>query len=236
MVESKSHDAIKAYVSDMYSLESHIEEALDSQLQKSAGNPKANAATRRFHSMVKSQRDEMKAHLAGLGGEAGGTLRNAISAVFGLAAGVVGKVRPEDVSKNLRDDYTAFNLAAMGYHMLYGTALMLGFYETAILAERHHRNYTDAIQDINQIILDVIAWELKRDGYTIDEKAMDSATNQMNEDWRTTAPKSGAIVVPSVDASTMTDIEQPNPASGTFGAGETTTPDSPPPTDHDAPG
>lgn len=191
MAESQNRDTIKTYVGDMYSLESHIEEALDSQLAKVADHPKANAAVRRFHSMVKSQRDTMKAHLEALGGESGGALKSAVSAVFGMAAGVIDKVRPEAVSKCLRDDYTAFNLAAIGYHMLYGTALMLGHQETARIAERHHRAYTDAIQDINQIILDVVAWELKKDGHVIDEKAMDSATDTMNEDWRATAPSRG---------------------------------------------
>jgi ferritin-like metal-binding protein YciE len=191
MAESQNRDTIKTYVGDMYSLESHIEEALDSQLAKVADHPKANAAVRRFHSMVKSQRDTMKAHLDTLGGESGGAIKSAVSAVFGMAAGVIDKVRPEAVSKCLRDDYTAFNLAAMGYHMLYGTALMLGHRETASIAERHHRAYTDAIQDINQIILDVVAWELKKDGHVIDEKAMDSATDTMNQDWKSTAPSGG---------------------------------------------
>lgn len=188
MAESQNLDTIKTYVGDMYSLESHIEEALDSQLEKCRDHPKAYAAVRRFHGTVRTQRDAMKAHLDELGGGTGGALKSAVSAAFGLAAGVIDKVRPEAVSKCLRDDYTAFNLGAMGYHMLYGTALMLGFPKTAELAERHHKAYTDMVQDINQIVLDVVAWELRKDGHKVDEKAMDRATETMNQDWRETAP------------------------------------------------
>ncbi len=126
--------------------------------------------------------------LAELGGGTGGAIKSAVASAFGMAAGVIDKVRPEAMSKNLRDDYTAFNHAAIGYHMLYGTALMLGFPQTATLAERHHRAYTDMIQDINQIVLDVAAFELKKDGHKIDEKAMDRATETMNQDWKATAP------------------------------------------------
>jgi ferritin-like metal-binding protein YciE len=183
-------DTLQTYVGDMHSLESHIEEALDSQLEKCKDHPKANMAVRRFHGTVRTQRDVMKAHLDELGGSTGGVLKSAVSSVFGVAAGVVDKVRPEAVSKCLRDDYTAFNLAAMGYHMLYGTALMLGFPKTAELAERHHRAYTDMVQDINQIILDVVAWELRKDGHKVDEQAMDRATQTMNQDWKATAPSS----------------------------------------------
>jgi Domain of unknown function (DUF892) len=188
MAESQNKDTLKTYVGDMYSLESHIEEAMDAQLEKVRDHPKAYAAVRRFHGTIRTQRDAMKAHLAELGGETGGAIKSAVSATFGLVAGVVDKVRPEAVSKCLRDDYTAFNLAAMGYHMLYGTALMLGFPQTATIAERHHRAYTDMVQDINQIILDVVAWELRKDEHKIDEKAMDRATETMNQDWRATAP------------------------------------------------
>ena len=50
MAESQNQDTIKTYVGDMYSLEGHIEEALDLQLEKMKDHPKANAAIRRFHS------------------------------------------------------------------------------------------------------------------------------------------------------------------------------------------
>ena len=188
MAESQNRDTVKKYVGDMVALESHIEEALDSQVQKIKDHPKAAAAVNRFHTMVRSQRDALKQHLSSMGGEEGSPLKSAVSSVFGVAAGVIDKVRPEAVSKALRDDYTAFNHAAMGYHMLYGTALMLGESSTATIAERHHRAYTDAVQDINQIILDVVAWELRKDGHILDEKAMDRATDAMNRDWQQTSP------------------------------------------------
>lgn len=188
MAEDQNLDTIKTYVGDMYALEAHIESAIDGQIEKVKDHPKAYAAVRRFHTMTKTQRDAVKAHLDSLGGGTGGTLKSAVSSVTGAAAGLIDKVRPEAVSKVLRDDYTAFNLAAISYHMLYGTALMLKHPQTAALAERHHRAYTDAVQDINQIILDVVAWELKKDNHVIDEKVMDSATETMNEDWRATSP------------------------------------------------
>ena len=188
MAESQNLDTTRTYVGDLYSLESHIEEALDAQVEKFRDHPKAYAAARRFHGTVRTQRDAMKAHLDELGGGTGGAIKSAVSAAFGLAAGVIDKMRTEPISKALRDDYTAFNLAAIGYHMVYGTALMLGFPKTAEIAERHHRAYTDMVQDVNQIILDVVAWELRKDGHKVDERAMDRATETMNQDWRSTAP------------------------------------------------
>ncbi|MCC7368359.1 MAG: DUF892 family protein [Chloroflexi bacterium] len=188
MADDKSLSTIQTYASDMYSLEAHIEQAIDAQVEKVKDHPKAAMAVRRFHGTVRNQRDAMKAHLDSIGGSSTGTLKGAVTNLFGMAAGVIDKVRPEAASKILRDDYTAFNLAAMGYHMLYGTALMLNDQKTAALAERHHRAYTDMVQDINQIILTVVAEELRQDGLKLNEKAMDSATETMNQDWRSTAP------------------------------------------------
>jgi len=48
------------------------------------------------------------------------------------------------------------------------------------------------VQDINQIILDVVATELRKEGHKIDEQAMDRATETMNQDWRSTAPSASA--------------------------------------------
>jgi len=188
MADSKNLSTIQTYVGDMYSLESHIEQAIDAQLEKVKDLPKAHAAVRRFHGNVRTQRDAMKAHLDSLGSGTSGSLKAVVTDLFGLAAGVIDKIRSESASKILRDDYTAFNLAAMGYHMLYGTALMLNDQKTAAIAERHHRAYTDMVQDINQIILSVVADELRKDGLKLNEKAMDSATQTMNEDWRATSP------------------------------------------------
>ena len=54
------------------------------------------------------------------------TVKRAGAAVAGVAAGVIDLVRTEGLPKNLRDDYTAFSLATIGYAMLYTTAAGLG--------------------------------------------------------------------------------------------------------------
>ena len=53
-------------------------------------------------------------------------IKRAGSALLGLGAAAVDLVRNEGLPKNLRDDYTAFSLATIGYVMLYTTASALG--------------------------------------------------------------------------------------------------------------
>lgn len=188
MAESQNRDTVKKYVGDMIALESHIEEALDHQVDKVTEPADAVAAVRRFHTMVKSQRDALKSHLQSMGGEEGSPIKTAVSTVAGVTAGIIDKVRPEALSKALRDDVTAFTHAATAYHMLHGTALMLGEQATADLAERHHRAYADAVQDINQMVLNVVALELEKDGHKINRSVVQKATQDMNRNWQQTTP------------------------------------------------
>jgi hypothetical protein len=79
-------------------------------------------------------------------------VKRAGSAVAGAAAGVIDLVRTEGLPKNLRDDYTAFNLANIGYLMLHTTALALGDQEVADLGRQHFRDYTEAILRFDTLV------------------------------------------------------------------------------------
>jgi ferritin-like metal-binding protein YciE len=167
MADDKNQQTIADYVGDMVALESHIEEALDRQLEMADQHPEAGAAIQRFHDMVKANRDALKAHQEQTGTTAGNPIIAAGSTVLGVAAGLIDKIRTEGVSKALRDDYTAFNHACIGYTMLHVTALALGDQTTATLAERGLRGHASAVQEINHIMADVVVWELQKDDHQL---------------------------------------------------------------------
>ena len=167
MADTKSQKTIADYVGDIVALEDHIEEALDRQLKMDNDHPAAKSAIQRFHDMVKGNRDAMKAHQEQTGSTGGNPVIAAGATVLGVAAGLIDKIRAEGVSKALRDDYTAFNHAAISYTMLHATALALGDQSTANMAARGLRGYASAIQEINHIIADVVIWELQKDDHTL---------------------------------------------------------------------
>ena len=167
MADDKTQKTIADYVSDMVALESHIEEALDRQLALSKEHPQAGAAVQRFHDMVKGNRDALKRYQDEVGKTAGSPIKEIGSTVLGVAAGLIDKIRTEGVSKSLRDDYTAFNHACIGYTMLHTTALALGDQRTADLAARGLRGHASAVQEINHIIAEVVVWELQKDKHQI---------------------------------------------------------------------
>lgn len=187
-LDDKSKKTLSDYLSDMASLESHIEEALDRQLKQVKDDEIALAAVRDFHGLVKQQRDAVKALKEEYGGTAGSPIKEAGSALLGKAAGIIDLVRTEGNSKALRDDYTAFNLAAISYSMLHTTAVALGDRRVADLAESHLRGYAQAVQRINHLMPDVVTAELAKDDHKILAAAADQTRNVVDKSWKETTP------------------------------------------------
>ena len=177
-VQQKHEQTIADYVGDMVALESHIEEVLDRQLTETQDDPDASAAVQHFHDMVKQHRDTLKDLQAQVGTTAGNPIIAAGATLLGKAAGVIDLVRTEGISKALRDDYTAFSLAAISYSMLHTTSLGLGNPRVAELAERHLTDYAEAIERINEIMPGVVDRELVKDGHQTNPGAV-AATRQV---------------------------------------------------------
>lgn len=184
--DEKSKKTLSDWIGDMVALETHIEEALDGQLKQLKDEPKALPAVQDFHVMVKRQRDAVKALQADYGTTPGNPIIKAGSAILGKAAGVVDMLRAEGNSKSIRDDYTAFNLAAIGYTMLHTTATALGDQRVAQLAETHLRGYASAIQRINHFISDVVVTELAKDDHKVIAGAADATRKVVDSAWKET--------------------------------------------------
>ena len=181
---------IADWLGDMVSLESHIEEALDRQLSLASDSPTAGPAVQRFHDMVRDNREALKARQAEIGSTAGNPVTKVGSTILGKAAGLIDKVRAESLSKALRDDYTAFNLAAIGHTMLHTTATALGDSATAKLAEKCLTGHAAAVQEINHIIQDVVLEELRKDNLPIvDANAPSQTRAVVDKVWKATAKK-----------------------------------------------
>jgi len=185
--QEQNQKTIADYVGDMVALESHIEEALDRQLKETSDDPEAHAAVQRWHDMVKHNRDHMKQVQEQVGTTAGNPIIKVGAAVLGKAAGIVDLIRSEGISKSIRDDYTAFNLAAIGYTMLYTTATALNNTQVATVSEEHLRSYAKAIQEINHIIPGVVVRELQKDGHQASQSAIQQTQKIVDEAWKDTS-------------------------------------------------
>jgi hypothetical protein len=182
-VARDKNEAINSYIGDMLALEDHIEKALKGQLTDLKDYPDVVTELRQVHRQVEHHIADLRA-LSGRR-NAGGVaeeVKRAGSAVAGAAAGLVDLVRSEGLPKNLRDDYTAFNLANIGYLMLHTTALALGDQEVADLGRQHFRDYAEAILRFDTLVPAAVVRYLQQEGLP----AMDvvgQVGNTVKEAW-----------------------------------------------------
>jgi ferritin-like metal-binding protein YciE len=177
-------EALNSYITDMLSLEDHIMQALKAQVGEHKDEPEFGTEIQRVLRLVEHHASDLK----GLAErrKAGGiteAIKRAGSAAVGLAAGLIDLVRTEGLPKNLRDDYTAFSLAAIGYTMLYTTATALGDTEVASLAQQHLNDYAGAITRLNGIVPGAVLRELAREGLTVRSEVLPEVNRVVRQAW-----------------------------------------------------
>lgn len=180
-------NTLQKYVSDMAAVEDHISNAVKRQTEHEdvyKHHPKAGQIIQNIAQTTEQHSQHLKQHLEAIGGDTGAGIKDVATAALGVVAGLYDKVRNEAVSKMLRDDYTALNLAAVGYTMLHTTGLALRDQATADLALRHLRHYTDIIMQINQIIPQVVVEDLRNDVPNLHEASVQTAMQNTQNAWQ----------------------------------------------------
>ena len=126
---------------------------------------------------------------------------------WGRPPGLIDLVRTEGLPKNLRDDYTAFSLASVGYAMLHTTALSLGDQEAADLALQHYQDYAGAVMRFNDLIPAAVVRFLQQEGLPAREDVVQQVDRHIEEAWRRTAKS------PANEAVSARRVLRPRPGS-----------------------
>jgi ferritin-like metal-binding protein YciE len=187
-IDNELH-SIQTYVSDMLALERHIAQPLKRQIElpETAQYAAARALITELHALNGAHVVALEQALAELGGHEASSIKSAWSTVLGAGAAAIDSVRKTKVSKNLRDDYTALNLAAISYTMLHATSVGLGDTTVASLAQRHLADYARIVMQIVQIVPQVVLAELQADGQSVQTGAAELIRQQTNAIWKSEA-------------------------------------------------
>lgn len=186
MGDSDRKDTLQKYVSDMLALTKHIHDAVERQLKDDSAksDPVAYPIITRLDGVLETQISTLETHLEQIGGDGGSPIKEAISAVAGVVAGITDKVRMADtVSKMLRDDYTALSLAAISYTMLHTTGLALKDDATATMAQNQLTALTPIIVEISEQIPHVVVRDLQDDSEIIDQSVGSQAVSNTQKAW-----------------------------------------------------
>jgi len=183
-VARDKNEAINSYITDMLALEDHIEKALRGQLEDLKEYKGVVGELTQIHRTVEHHISDLK-QLSERRSAGGATdaIKRAGSAVLGLGAAAVDLVRREGLPKNLRDDYTAFSLATIGYVMLQTTALSLGEREVSELARQHFTDYANAVTRLHNVVPAAVVEYLKEDGLPADGSVLPEISRAIEEVW-----------------------------------------------------
>jgi hypothetical protein len=180
-----SKEILQQYISDMIALDGHIVEAVERQLEdKRIGEfPEARQVVSTIKRTMNDHVAGLKTQLSAMGGEESGPVKEAISTIAGVAAGLYDKVRHDPVSKMLRDDYTALSLTSIAYTMLHTTGLALNNHAVADMALRYLKDVTPIVVDISKAVPGVVVKDLQDQEATVDSSAAQEAVRRTQEAW-----------------------------------------------------
>jgi len=183
---SDRSDAIRRHITDMKGVEQHILQAIERQRDEEVvrSNEQANRLIITIERTLRSHIDRLGSHAERFGGAQQSTIKDAVSGVLGVVAGLYDKVRDHELSRIMRDNYTALSLAAMSYTMLHTFSLAVKEEELASLALDHLKEITPILVEISQILPLVLAPEIGKEyDFPVDTSIGALAVTNTQEAW-----------------------------------------------------
>lgn len=179
MSTTTTNQTLTKYVGDVHALVTHGQQAIARQVEslKNVSHKDAKPAVQEFNRVLEKQKAQLETRLTALGGSASNPVKDAVSAVAGLAAGVIDAVRPSATVKAIRDDYTFFSHLGIAYLLLHTTSSSLGDTETASLAESGYRDTARLMMHCDRILPKITVEELRED--KLPAADVDSQTHAM---------------------------------------------------------
>jgi ferritin-like metal-binding protein YciE len=188
MTDKDPQSAINSYITDMLALEQHISKALEGQVTDLKQYVELTGELKGMLGTIGGHISTLEMLAKSRGGQGGGgAIKKIGSALLGFGAAAVDMVRNEGMPKNLRDDYTACSLAAIGYTMLHTTALALGDAEVGDISQRHLSDYSKMVMRLNNIVPSATMRFLQEEGLPVQQGTLEEISRNIENVWRESA-------------------------------------------------
>ena len=190
MEQPNTKATLDSYITDMLALEDHIMAAINAQEADMQKNyPEYATAAMKAAEVTNRHMVALEALKTARNIDSGSMVADAVkragSVVAGLGAAAVNLIRSdEQLSKNLRDDYTAYSLATVGYEMLLTTALAFGDDTVATHARMHYADYAKVVMDLSRAIPGAVVKELQMRGYPLQPDAATQMESEISDAWK----------------------------------------------------
>ena len=175
-------DLITKHIADISALEKHILEAVERQRADEAVKSMVdvNRVVIETERVLKGHLTALDALAATYGAQGESLLKKAAVGILGAAAGLYDKLRESEVTRAIRDDYTALSLAAMGYTAMHAFGLGVNEPRIADLAGRHLKDLTPLLVELSKLIPATTLQELAKenpDMAVATDKVSEAVTN-----------------------------------------------------------
>lgn len=165
------NETLTTYVGDVHALVTHGLSALERQVEnlKKVSHRDAQPAVAEGKRVLELHKSALESRLVGLGGSATAPVKDAVSALAGVAAGLINAVRPSETVKSLRDDAAFFSGLGIAYLLLYTTATGLGDIETAAVAQAGYEDSARMVMRFDGILPKITIEELREEKLEVAE-------------------------------------------------------------------
>jgi hypothetical protein len=193
MGTDKRNELLTTYTSDVHALILHGHAAIARQVEnlKNVSHADARSTVVELERILAGQKTSIESRIKALGGSVTQPVKDAVSAVAGVAAGLINAVRASETAKSIRDDHTFFSQLGIAWLMMHTTAQSLGDTETAMVAERGYRETAKCIMHIDKVLPKIVVEEIREHVKTATD-ATELTRTMMKTAWNREAATFGA--------------------------------------------
>ncbi len=180
-MDNQKQHTLATYVGDMHAFETHLLAAFEQQQSLAEGHPEAKRVVQQLVDTSRRHMDQLAKHVETFGQPTESVtdkIKAAGAGALGVVAGLIDAIRPQSLSKALRDSYTATNHAIISYIMLQTAATALDDQQTASVAGQFLADVSKNAQAIASVMPSLVIHDLKDDvSLSVTDGAADRVTN-----------------------------------------------------------
>lgn len=184
-MNAEHKNSLKMYVNDVLAMERDICHAVRRQVEdeRVASYPGLVAILDEIQEESQERMEWFKGISDEEGGSVGAAVKEGITAVAGSLAGIYGKMREHPVSRMVRDDIIAMDVASVSYGMLHTLGLAVGHSECADLAKRALNECPPSVIRLTDLLPSIVVEELAHDAPLVNPAAAQIAYADIRDAW-----------------------------------------------------
>lgn len=184
-MDPSHHDSLIKYVNDVIAMERDFVNAVRTQLEdeRVRSHPELKALFLDLAVHSDHRADQFEKLVEEEGATLGGALKEGIASISGVLAGLYGMARQHPLSRMMRDNTVAMNVASVSYSMLVTLAMAIGHRKCEELAISALQDCPKFVLKLTDLLPHVVVEEISDDAPVPNALAARQAQAVIREAW-----------------------------------------------------